>query len=71
LSFQRAIEEDLLERGAGHQFHRDEWGALGFAHLINRCDAWMVQVRGGLNFFEKALAGLRIGRRVCGKKFRR
>ena len=57
----RPFHDELAQRPARDELHRDVRRGLGMADLIDRDDVWMVQRRGGPRFLLEAIepAGVR------------
>ena len=67
----RVMRDELFERGALQELHRDEGLAVFFANVVNRADIRMIERGGGLRFALEAREGARVGADIFGKEFQR
>ena len=63
------IPDQVLQRSAIQEFHRDERLPFVLTDLVNGANIRMIQRRGGLRFALEALQGWTILDQIFGKKF--
>ena len=62
---QRALRQPIRQRLAFEILHDEERGAILFAHVVQRADVRMIELRDRAGFAVEALAELRVGREAC------
>jgi hypothetical protein len=67
----RATCDQLFERGALQELHRDEGLAVFFAEVMNRTDIRMIKRGGGLRFALEARERARVVADTFGEEFQR
>ncbi len=66
---ERAVGDDVLERGAVEKFHGDEGAVVVGAEDVDGADVRVIESGGGAGFALEALERLRIVREIFGEKF--
>ncbi len=67
----RAMRDQLFERGALQELHRDEGLAVFFADVVDGADVGVIERRGGLSFALESGKSARVIAHILGQEFQR